>query len=636
MLDTLLKLGEQLSQNVSKWDDYLEKREKKLIPKGEKELYILNIVFDIDNKEIIISPDNLSEFDKELSVKKHWLFQTFAARAGKTYVATLFDKTDDLKVSLFGKDNESKGQFQNDIDNKFPKLKTTHFYKAIKSVYSLIDKSEVLNKSEIISKLNINRNQAITFCYISIRNSELGINEPTELSKLDGFSAYFEKKFFGSSKKKGRSKKSKLCYVSDDIKDDVDTAKYNNRRSINAMFVQTTWNYAASFDKKNFAKNYQLSNEANIFIERGSDFLIENYTVRIAGVEHMIIPQFLSKTEIDFEYALNKIHPKSDFLFKYKELQNLDTDITDELDNELYWLNFLAIDSDGKYFKTTNIIKDVSKPYFLKLLETFDKVNSHFYNYLNSKVLFNFYSIYRYIPVNSDLKKNEALILFKDILEHKEIDKNILFDFFLKYLICQRSGQFDNKKRHRAYDNIRDSGNLDYAIKNAVFHYLAFIQVLKELNLIKSKSMDENTEILKPAEEELSSKSFGERIENFFIKMGYNETQKALFYLGRVLSQVAYAQYKKKHESKPVLNKINYNGMDKDDIIRLRVDLAEKARQYNIVNKVEYNFSNFTDLYNPNDKSKFLSSAENVFFILSGYSFGMIREENNDENKSKK
>ena len=75
--------------------------------------------------------------------------------------------------------------------------------------------------------------------------------------------------------------------------------------------------------------------------------------------------------------------------------------------------------------------------------------------------------------------------------------------------------------------------------------------------------------------------------------------------------------------------------MDNDAIMRLRLDLAEKARQYNIVNKVEFNFSKFTSLFNPNDSSKFLSPQENVFYVLSGYSFGMAKQEKeNTEEKN--
>ena len=44
---------------------------------------------------------------------------------------------------------------------------------------------------------------------------------------------------------------------------------------------------------------------------------------------------------------------------------------------------------------------------------------------------------------------------------------------------------------------------------------------------------------------------FQERIERFFTRMDYNDDQKAMFYLGRVLSSVAAAQVQAGHSSKP-------------------------------------------------------------------------------------
>ena len=47
-----------------------------------------------------------------------------------------------------------------------------------------------------------------------------------------------------------------------------------------------------------------------------------------------------------------------------------------------------------------------------------------------------------------------------------------------------------------------------------------------------------------PVEEVVND--FDKRIENFFLRMELNEHQKAMFYLGRVLSSVKYIQKEKK------------------------------------------------------------------------------------------
>ena len=74
--------------------------------------------------------------------------------------------------------------------------------------------------------------------------------------------------------------------------------------------------------------------------------------------------------------------------------------------------------------------------------------------------------------------------------------------------------------------------------------------------------------------------------------MNYSSDQKAMFHLGRMLNAVAYIQ---KDKNKNVLEKVNFSGLDKSDILRLRNSLMEKAQQYNKVEKVIFSDANFSD-----------------------------------------
>ena len=136
-----------------------------------------------------------------------------------------------------------------------------------------------------------------------------------------------------------------------------------------------------------------------------------------------------------------------------------------------------------------------------------------------------------------------------------------------------------------------------------------------------------------------SSTDFGDKVEEFFKRTGYSNSQKALFYLGRMLNTIAYQQTVKGHKSKPILNKLNFNGMDKKEIITLQYDLFEKARQYGIVDKIEFDNARFTEYFDYNNWS--MKPEESLFFILSGYSFGLSvankkvgNSENQDEQEN--
>ena len=56
--------------------------------------------------------------------------------------------------------------------------------------------------------------------------------------------------------------------------------------------------------------------------------------------------------------------------------------------------------------------------------------------------------------------------------------------------------------------------------------------------------------------------------EEFMEKQRFNDQQKALFYLGDMLSKIAYMQHKSGYP-KPVLNKLCYQGISLNDIKRL-------------------------------------------------------------------
>lgn len=371
--------------------------------------------------------------------------------------------------------------------------------------------------------------------------------------------------------------------------------------------------------------NYQVSGENQEKLDYASDYLLhQGYKVKIAGIDHIIIPQFLSTSNVDLELALEGISRKSDLLFNLHKFDVVTKTIADELDDTIFWINFLAFESDGNYFKSTELIKDVSNHQLTKIMKSLNDVDWEFkeaqfvdwnsammdYDYdTKSRVRrnFNFNLIYKLIPLRKDKeKKNKALDIFKMILENRNIQQDIIFDNFVELVLCHWYG------RYASYTNVSQY-NKDYfsfAIRDSVFKYHAFIQLLKKLKLIDMSEQNQTPET--------SENKYDKAEIEFFNKMNLNQDQQAMFYLGRMLNAVEYIQ---KGKNKTVIQKVNFNGMDQDDIQRLRVDLIEKAKQYNAVNKVIFNDNKFGSLFNFNSWT--MNSKEAVFHLLTGYSFGV-------------
>ncbi len=445
MLDTLIQLGQQISKNRNPWDDIIH------IPnlKDAKNNYVLNIIFDVDQGNIDIDPANLEEFDSS-SPYRHTLMETLKGNAKKIYPAVLFDKINHLKESLFGKQNARKGQLMEDVNAIDSSLEDSLLYQALQMIFSLKSLEYFLTKDHIKSTLALSRKSEIVFCYASVKSSRINQGTPIELSKLDGFEAYINKKFF-DSKHRSDSQKKRLDYALGEVASHIMEAKFQRGYNLNAMFVTTTSNFANDFKNHNYHKNYQLSENTIKYLDRASKYLLKNLSFTIAGIKHMIVPEFLSISNVDYESAIDTIFRKNDLLFNLKGFDELTTSMMDEAEIHPYWLNYIAIDSDGNYFKASNLIKDVSQPYLIKVMKVIDEINDELEAFLG-KYIFNFYTLYRYIPVRDNVKRNIALELYGDLFQQRPLEKKHVFKAFNQYIRCQRSGQFSQGK-HNSYPN---------------------------------------------------------------------------------------------------------------------------------------------------------------------------------------
>lgn len=224
--------------------------------------------------------------------------------------------------------------------------------------------------------------------------------------------------------------------------------------------------------------------------------------------------------------------------------------------------------------------------------------------------------------MKSDPKQNAALKLFTAILEKRPIEERTLYDHFTQLILCHWYG------RYRAFDNITEpkgEAQFDYLAKDAVFTYLALREALRSLEQLKTNRN------MEPQPIEVDGKSVNESPRAFFERLGYDSYQQALFHLGQALNVAAYAQSQKGNK-KAVLNKLNYNGMERRSIVLLADDLMDKGTQYrqvttaagrsfNVQEKISQHLGQFFQLFPAQEKDWKVDPREALFFILSGYTY---------------
>jgi len=656
MLLTLLKIGEWQMQGKSEWDRFLEK--PKIVyedNRGNKiTSYVLPILFDLDEMQVVIDRDELLEYRDSYVTE----LKTLKIKGGNNkaiYATVPADKLIQLYKTFFGKKEDDNPEIELlEAIKKFDKnLLTDNFKSLLQEILSLreaaLEKFQYWNKNKEVyeinkkaleEKLEIYGSERIVMIFIKVKSNKHNLINPIPFAKISEYEQFL-KKIYGleSNQQKKIEKKEKLCYASGNRSKNTKLLDLTNRYNINKMFVTETKNYASLFSDKNYFLNYHVDETNQEKLDYASSYLLNSIRVRIANIDHVIIPQFRNPENIDMSLAMTDIKAKADLAFGLKTLNELEfivKNIEDESD-EIFWLNFVAFESDGNFFKSTEIIKDVSKFHFRKVINAFSDVHWDFkkeqfldwesimtdYDFEKREKFhssLNFYTIYRLIPIRKEKeKKNKALELFKTILENRYISKNILFNYFSELILCHYF------ERYNSYTNVNKSSK-DYfgkSVRDSVFKYLAFFQVLKNLKLI---DMEETT----TQQQEESLNQYETAIQDFFAKMQLNQDQKAMFYLGRMLNAVEYLQVQK-NIKKTVINLVNFNGLDKDDIERLRNDLMNKARQHGQMGKVIFTNGKFSELFDYNNWK--MPSTEALFFLLTGYSFGTNIKEAEEREK---
>ena len=637
MLNTLLKIGEWQSQGKSEWERFLDypkvEREERYGNPGKN--YTLPIIFDLDAKEVIISQEHLWDYD-EKKIKNTFPIKIKGGNNKAIYTSVPAKKINQIYKTFFGKEGleTENGELIEAIEKINQNLLTENLKDLLSRIFELKEQFLELTVHSSIGEVdiraineafNLGKNEIIVFVTVQIKAEDLGFNQPISFAEVEDYKVFLQHSFFGDQSPKKAKKK--LCYASGTMMEEVEELNLTTRYSLNKMFVTETKNYASVFDKKKFQINYQVSDENQEKLDYASDYLLnQGYKIRIANLDHVIIPQFQQNSGVDLEMALEGIHKKSDILFNINRLDKFSKEIQDEIDDEIFWINFIAFESDGNFFKSTEVIKDVSSFHFSKLLKVFNEINWEFrnasfvdwdkvmteYDYETKERLprnLNFNSVFKIIPLRKDKeKRNKALELFKTILENRKVNKTVLYDYFVELVLCH------SYRRYGSYTNVQPYTKeyFSFAVRDSVFKYHAFIQFLKKLNLIDMEDTTSN-----PAEEKSENK-YEQAIQEFFAKMSLKPDQQAMFYLGRMLNAVEYIQ---KGKTKTVIQKVNFNGMDKEDLQRLRISLIEKAKQYNAIGKVIFTDNEFGKHFNFNDWK--LSPQEAVFFLLTGYSFGV-------------
>ena len=428
---------------------------------------------------------------------------------------------------------------------------------------------------------------------------------------------------------KGTSKR--VCHLCGQAKNDVkyDYAKKFNPSRINKIFTTTTINTAPYFKKKDYDRTYALCNQCYRKLLAGEKEISERFQGRIANENVFLIPESLLS---DFNYQfLGRIKDNVDLAFRRDDAAAWLKKIKDEaqlMEQSFYTVNFVFYRTDGRSVTILQVIEDVPTLRFTGIIRTMAEVLEQMRPHLQRMSIG---SIYRIIPVKTNKKKEQldigrVLTLYKMLLTGGEIAKENLFAYALEAL--DKGLKQLGKKQLDNYGNMilyrYGGGKEDFFIKNIVMSYILLFHTCQRFDLL-----DHNEFMPEEKRGNFMEASFNEKIsgsieqmEQFLDQQGFRQEARALFYLGTLVYRVAVAQYNKEHRTKPVLKKIDFQGMPPRDIHRLYFESIEKLRQYNRFTLFAEALMNRFHYYAGSMEGKWpLSEQANVFYVMAGYAY---------------
>lgn len=421
---------------------------------------------------------------------------------------------------------------------------------------------------------------------------------------------------------------SQYCHVCNKLKAGASSllTKKFSRSGVNKVFETTNYHFAKEINKKNYDHNYALCQDCYTSLLFGEKKINKDFTGRLAGEKAFIIPESLLG---DLGYEGLELKKSVDLCFEPSDLGELSTQVdfimekTELKDKAHFVVHFIVYRSDGNSLEIIDSIEDVPMLNIIHSAKEIGKASGDFIPYIKSPLRLS--DLYNMVPIRKDnkgrqLNAQRLLDIYKALLQKHTISKNNLINIATESLSIGFNEL--NKSRVAQYHNLDFAGyNFDFFAMKQVMRYLSLMEALKNIGILVDTDPGKEGRIMTPDMENLKSNNATiQEMENFLDLKEFSSPQRSLFYLGAMLERAASAQWMKGHKSKPVLKKVQYQGMKDKEVIWLYQDLLEKYRQYDLYRYAKPQlFLSAFHYYASEDKG--LTEQENVFYLMAGYAY---------------
>lgn len=385
---------------------------------------------------------------------------------------------------------------------------------------------------------------------------------------------------------------------------------------------------ASGVSEGGFWRNFLACGECFRGLVVAEKYARQNLSLRVGSLDFLVLPAFLRDPGLarsDLEAWAARLKARvgafanvSQWVESLAGRRGLEEELQDFLSELPYedvaLLNFLFYRKSKSEFRVLGLVKDVAPSRISHLLRRGNRLANWAANHLGADHWWlDLTRIYHLIPLAEGGREAEfkkLVHLYTALLAAQPLAYAFLIREFVALAQIYRTGNYNGT-------NVRPpgAGFEEAEMSRRLLQANLFLKLLREENLLKGGKFLSGRPL------ELEAELLPPEMRAYLAEMAYDGPQAALFILGYLLNQVGRAQGERGYANKPVLEKVNYNGMLWPRVVRLSNQLMDQLRQHDLLRYHEGLFAAMKRLLDAHRHDWPLSAEENVFYILSGYAY---------------
>lgn len=353
----------------------------------------------------------------------------------------------------------------------------------------------------------------------------------------------------------------------------------------------------------------------------GMNYINKHLSVRVGDLNAWIVPALLSgPANFDIiTYCKDAFEVVNSYIGfeKIKEVEERLSKLFSRLATT-YIVNIIFGRSQLSQFIFQGLIPDIPVTRFIEIGSIAKKLAdkmAEFFPYLADGVerwFIGFKKITSIFPLRKgggEVGGKPLIELFNAMLSGAYYPREHILERALLYVKIHRFGNYGGYNVREVNRERREA-----EICRGILLYNILLSLLAELGVIEVRRW----------KEPLTLEGIDEDIADFCRGQGYSEWQTGLFLLGVLIGRIGIEQFKKGYRKKPILDKIDFNGMSLEKIKWLANVVLEGLRNYRIL---EFNETIYAQAKKLIDKNidHLINPLDNTFYVLSGYSYSTYR-----------